>query len=51
VKLLKFDDFRNTGAILHELATTSYGRAFMARRRFWADELRHGELLLVGRVV
>jgi hypothetical protein len=51
VKPFEFGDFRKTGAILYEFAMADWWRAFMAKWRFWADELRHGGHLLVRRVV
>jgi hypothetical protein len=51
VKSLENYDFRKTGVILHELAMADCWRAFMAKRRFWAEEIRHGGLLLARQVV
>ena len=44
----EFYDFRKTGAILHELAMADWWRAFMAKIRFWAEELRQASILSPG---
>jgi hypothetical protein len=50
VKPIKFDDFLKKGTILHGFAMADCWRAFMAKRGFWAEELRHGGHLLARRV-
>jgi hypothetical protein len=44
VKPHELYDFRKTGAILHELAMADWWRAFMAKIRFWAEELRQASI-------